>query len=261
MGSDLSEVVLVEQAGAVCRITLNRPDKLNALNDGIFEALAGALGEAEADVGCRAILLAGTGRGFCAGQDLTDALPDDLGRALETRYNPLVRQLRSLPKPVVCSVQGVAAGAGMNLALACDIVVAGRTARFSEAFVRIGLVPDAGGTWFLPRLAGEARARGLAMLGEPITGEQAAAWGLIWTAVEDGSELAEAERIADQLAALPTRAIGLMKRGFAAATVNSLDAQLALECILQREAGRSADFQEGVAAFREKRAPHFSGTP
>ncbi len=186
-------------------------------------------------------------------------LPADLGEALERRYNPLVRRLRGLPLPVVCAVQGVAAGAGMNLALACDLVIAGRTARFTEAFVRIGLVPDAGGTWFLPRLVGDARARGLAMLGEPITGEQAAAWGLIWAAVEDGQEAAEGERLALQLAGLPTQAIALMKRALGAAAGNTLEQQLDVERDVQREAGATPDFGEGVAAFREKRAPRFTG--
>jgi len=255
----MDEAVLVERVGSVHQLTLNRPDKINALNEAVFEALAAGLDGAEADEGCRAILLMGAGRGFCSGQDLTAGIPDDLGAALERWYNPLVRRLRGLPLPVVCAVQGVAAGAGMNLALACDLVVAGRTARFTQAFVRIGLVPDAGGTWFLPRLAGDARARGLAMLGEAITGEQAAAWGLIWEAVEDGQEAAEGERLAAQLAGLPTQAIALMKRGFNAAAANTLEQQLEMECQLQREAGVTPDFEEGVAAFREKRGPNFTG--
>jgi len=255
----MDEPVLVERGGGVHRLTLNRPDKINALNDAVFDALAAALDGAEADEGCRAVLLMGAGRGFCSGQDLTAGVPADLGEALERRYNPLVRRLRGLPLPVVCAVHGVAAGAGMNLALACDLVVAGRTARFTEAFVRIGLVPDAGGTWFLPRLAGDARARGLAMLGEAITGEQAAAWGLIWAAVEDGQEAAEGERLALQLAGLPTQAIALMKRAFGAAAGNTLDQQLDVERDAQREAGATPDFGEGVAAFREKRAPRFTG--
>jgi 2-(1,2-epoxy-1,2-dihydrophenyl)acetyl-CoA isomerase len=255
----MDEPVLAERAGSVHRLTLNRPDKINALNDAVFGALAAALDAAEADAACRAVLLMGAGRGFCSGQDLTEGVPDDLGAALERRYNPLVRRIRGLPLPVVCAVHGVAAGAGMNLALACDLVVAGRTARFAEAFVRIGLVPDAGGTWLLPRLAGDARARGLAMLGETITGEQAAAWGLIWAAVEDGQEAAEGERLAAQLAGMPTQAIALMKRAFSAAAGNTLEQQLNLERDLQREAGSTPDFQEGVAAFREKRAARFTG--
>lgn len=258
----MDESVLVERAGGVHRLTLNRPDKINALNDGVFEALGAALDAAQADEACRAILLMGAGRGFCSGADLTGGLPGrDLGAALERSYNPLVRRLRGLPLPVVCAVHGVAAGAGMNLALACDIVVAGRTARFTEAFVRIGLVPDAGGTWFLPRLAGDARARGLAMLGDEITGEQAAAWGLIWGAVEDGEEAAEGERLARRLAELPTQAIALMKRAFTEAGARTLDAQLDVERDLQREAGATPDFQEGVAAFREKRPARFTGRP
>lgn len=255
----MDEPVQVERAASVYRVTLNRPEKINALNDAVFGALRTALDAAEADAGCRAVLLRGAGRGFCSGQDLTAGVREDLGAALERQYNPLVRRLRGLRLPVVCAVHGVAAGAGMNLALACDLVVAGRTTRFTEAFVRIGLVPDAGGTWLLPRFVGEARARGLAMLGEAITGEQTAAWGLIWTAVEDGQEVAEGERLAAQLAGLPTQAIALMKRGFAAAAGNTLDQQLALECDLRREAGATPDFREGVAAFRDKRPPRFTG--
>ncbi len=259
----MEEPVLVERAGGVHRFTLNRPDKINALNDDVFAALGAALDAAEADEGCRAILLMGAGRGFCSGADLTGRLgfSDDLGAALERSYNPLVRRLRSLPLPVVCAVHGVAAGAGLNLALACDIVVAGRTAKLSQAFVRIGLVPDAGGTWFLPRLVGDARARGLGMLGEPILGEQAAEWGLIWAAVEDGQEAAEGERLARQLAELPTQAIALMKRAFLTAPAATLDAQLDLERDIQRAAGRTPDFREGVAAFREKRPARFTGRP
>ena len=259
----MEEPVLVERAGGVHRFTLNRPDKINALNDAVFEALGGALDAAEADDGCRAILLMGAGRGFCSGADLTGdvGFSDDLGAAIERNYNPLVRRLRGLPLPVVCAVHGVAAGAGLNLALACDIVIAGRTAKLSQAFVRIGLVPDAGGTWFLPRLVGDARARGLGMLGEPILGEQAAEWGLIWAVVEDGQEAAEGERLARQLAELPTQAIALMKRAFLTAPAATLDAQLDLERDIQRAAGRTPDFREGVAAFREKRPARFTGRP
>jgi 2-(1,2-epoxy-1,2-dihydrophenyl)acetyl-CoA isomerase len=259
----MDEPVLVERAGGVHTLTLNRPDKINALNEAVFEGLQAALSAAEGDRECRAILLAGAGRGFCSGADLTGnaGLSDDLGAALERSYNPLVRRMRALPLPIVCAVHGVAAGAGFNLALACDIVVAGRGARLTQAFVRIGLIPDAGGTWFLPRLAGDARARGLGMLGDEITGEQAAAWGLIWAAVEDGHELAEGERIAGQLAQRPTQAIALMKQAFLAAPAATLDAQLDLERDLQRTAGRTPDFHEGVAAFREKRPARFIGRP
>ena len=257
----MEQPVIVERAGGVHRLTLNRPDKINALNDAVFEALWAALDAVEADKECRAILLSGAGRGFCSGADLTggDGLSDDLGAALDRRYNPLVRRLRNLPLPVVCAVHGVAAGAGLNLALACDLVIAGKTARLSQAFVRIGLIPDAGGTWFLPRLVGDARARALAMLGEPILGEQAAEWGLIWAAVEDGQELAEGERLAAQLAELSTQAVALMKRAFLTAPSASLDAQLDAERDLQREAGRTPDFREGVTAFREKRPARFTG--
>jgi 2-(1,2-epoxy-1,2-dihydrophenyl)acetyl-CoA isomerase len=257
----MEEPVLVERSGSVHRLTLNRPDKINALDEAVFERLAAALDAAEGDEGCRAILLTGAGRGFCSGADLTGSVgsSDDLGAELDRRYNPLVRRLRGLPLPVVCAVHGVAAGAGLNLALACDIVVAGRTARLTEAFIRIGLLPDAGGTWFLPRLVGDARARGLAMLGETITGEQAAEWGLVWSAVEDGQEIAEGERLARQLAELPTQAIALMKRALLTAPAATLDSQLDLERDLQREAGRTPDFREGTAAFREKRPARFTG--
>ena len=253
--------LLVEDRGAVRVLTLNRPDKLNALNDATFALLHRAFDAAAADEGCRAVLLRGAGRGFCAGQDLTEAPSgDDLGGALERNYNPLVRRMRALPKPVVCAVQGVAAGAGANLALACDLVLAGRDAVFVQAFVRIGLIPDAGGTWLLPRLVGDARARGLAMLGEPLTGAQAAEWGLIWRAVDDDALPGEAMALAERLAAGPTRALGLLKRALDVAGGQGLDAQLDLERDLQRQAGGTADFAEGVRAFLEKRPARFTGT-
>ena len=254
--------LLTARGGGVHTLTLNRPDRLNAVTRPLLGALMAALDAAESDPGCRAVLLHGAGRGFCAGQDLTmveDGV--DLGASLERGFNPLVRRLRSLPLPVVCAVHGVAAGAGANLALACDIVVAGVSARFIQSFVRIGLVPDAGGTWALPRLAGDARARGMAMLGEPVTGEQAAAWGLVWRAVRDDDVLAEASGIATGLAAQPTQALALMKAALNAAGGNSLDAQLDLERDAQRLAGRTPDFREGVAAFLEKRPAAFTGQP
>lgn len=254
--------LLVAQRGGMHVLTLNRPDRLNAFTFALQAALMAALAAAEADPECRAVLLHGAGRGFCAGQDLTMVEPGvDLGDTLERSFNPLVRRLRSLPLPVVCAVHGVAAGAGANLALACDIVLAGESARFIQSFVRIGLVPDAGGTWTLPRLAGAARARGMAMLGEPVTAAQAAAWGLVWRTVPDDDLLREAERLAVHLATQPTQAIALMKQALNASAGNSWDAQLDLERDLQRQAGGTPDFREGVAAFLEKRLAIFTGRP
>ncbi len=252
--------LLVVRRGGVHVLTLNRPDRLNAFTFPLQAALMSALAAAEADLECRAVLLHGAGRGFCAGQDLTMVEPGvDLGDTLERSFNPLVRRLRSLPLPVVCAVHGVAAGAGANLALACDIVLAGESARFIQSFVKIGLVPDAGGTWNLPRLAGDARARGMAMLGEPVTAAQAAAWGLVWRTLPDDDLLQEAERLAAHLATQPTQAIALIKQALNASAGNSWDAQLDLERDLQRQAGRTPDFREGVAAFLEKRPAVFTG--
>ncbi len=254
--------LLVARRGGVHVLTLNRPDRLNAFTFALQAALMSALAAAEADPDCRAVLLHGAGRGFCAGQDLTMVEPGvDLGDTLERSFNPLVRRLRSLPLPVVCAVHGVAAGAGANLALCCDIVLAGESARFMQSFVKIGLVPDAGGTWTLPRLAGDARARGMAMLGEPVTAAQAAAWGLVWRTLPDDDLLPEAERLAAHLATQPTQAIALMKQALNASAGNSWDVQLDLERDLQRQAGRTPDFREGVAAFLEKRPAIFTGRP
>ena len=228
-------------------------------------ALRAALERARDDAETRAVLLTGAGRGFCAGQDLsdrvaaTDGAPVDLGQTLERLYNPLIRLIRSIEKPVVCAVNGVAAGAGANIALACDIVLAARSARFIEAFSKIGLGPDAGGSWSLARLVGEARAKGMCMTAAPIGAEQAEAWGLIWRAVDDEALAAEATALAGSLAAGPTLGLGLTKRAIQAAATNTLDAQLDLERDLQRIAGNSADYAEGVAAFFEKRAPAFQG--
>jgi len=211
------------------------------------------------------VLLTGAGRGFCAGQDLGDRVlgegdtPPDLGATLERWYNPLVRRIRRLDRPVVCAVNGVAAGAGANIALACDIVLAARSASFIQAFARIGLVPDSGGTWLLPRLVGEARARALALLGEKVDAETAAAWGMIWRVVDDERLLEEARALADRLAAGPTRGFALIKRALLESWTNDLDAQLDLERDLQREAGRTEDYREGVRAFVEKRPPRFRG--
>ncbi len=252
--------LLTRQDGGVHLLSLNRPDRLNALTAELGAAIGAALDAAEADPACRAILLTGEGRGFCAGQDLADVSPEtDLGDTLERHLNPLIRRMRALPLPVVCAVQGVAAGAGANIALACDIVLAGATSRWIQAFVNIGLVPDAGGSYFLPRLVGDARARGMAMLGEPVSGQQAAEWGLIWRAVPDEELLAEAGRVAQKLASMPTQAILLMKQAFAQSGTHTLDQQLDVERDLQRRAGRTADYREGVAAFLAKRPAVFTG--
>jgi len=258
-------LVLFERADGVAELTLNRPERLNAFTEAMHRELAAHLDRIEADPGVRAVLLTGAGRGFCAGQDLGDRMmgegdaPPDLGDTLGRLYNPLVRRIRALDRPVVCAVNGVAAGAGANIALACDIVLAARSAVFIQAFCRIGLVPDSGGTWFLPRLVGEARARALALLGEKVSAEQAEAWGMIWRAVDDERLLDEARGLARQLASGPTRGLGSIKRALAASWANDLDAQLDLERDLQREAGRTADYREGVRAFMEKRPPRFEG--
>jgi len=257
--------ILVSRDAGVLSLTLNRPDKLNAFNPEMHRLLREALEEARDEPGVRAVLLTGSGRGFCAGQDLSernvgaDAAPIDLSVSLGSNYNPLVRRLRALPKPVVCAVNGVAAGAGANIALACDIVLAARSASFVQSFSRLGLVPDSGGTYFLPRLVGSARAMGLALLGERLSAEEAERWGLIWKAVEDERLVEEATGIAQTLAAGPTKGYGLIKQAIQASAGNSLDAQLDLERDLQREAGFSEDYREGVAAYMQKRKPQYKG--
>lgn len=256
--------ILVDKRSGYRVVTLNRPARLNAFNEAMHRALMAALEEAEADPACRALLLTGAGRGFCAGQDLSDRVKagevrPDLGRSIETFYNPLVRKLRALPFPVVAAVNGAAAGAGANIALACDIVLAARSASFLQAFARLGLVPDSGGTFFLPRLVGAARARGLALLAEPLPAEKAEAWGLIWKAVDDDRLMSEAERLAQHFATAPTFGLAQIKRALDAAESNDLDAQLDLERDLQRQAGASPDYAEGVKAFMEKRPAMFTG--
>jgi 2-(1,2-epoxy-1,2-dihydrophenyl)acetyl-CoA isomerase len=253
-----------EETGAVARVTLSRPDKLNSFNAAMHLELREALARA-ARPEIRVVVITGAGKGFCAGQDLGDrvmasgAEPADLGQAIDTYYTPLVRAIRALDKPVIAAVNGVAAGAGCNVALACDLVVAARSASFIQAFCRLGLVPDAGGTWLLPRLVGPARAAGLAMLGDKLGAEQAAAWGLIWKCVEDDAFAAEIDALTTHLAAAPTQGLALTKQALQASWSHTLDEQLDLERDLQRELGRSSDYTEGVSAFLQKRKPQFTG--
>jgi 2-(1,2-epoxy-1,2-dihydrophenyl)acetyl-CoA isomerase len=256
--------ILVERRAGYRVVTLNRPQRLNACNEEMLGALQDALAEAENDSACRALLLTGAGRGFCAGQDLADELfkageTSALGGVLEAYYNPLVRKLRALPFPVIAAVNGIAAGAGANIALACDIVLAARSASFVQAFTKVGLVPDSGGTWFLPRLVGPARARGLALPAEPLLAEKAEAWGLIWKAVDDGTLMAAAEKLCAEFAAAATIALALTKRALDESWDNDLETQLELERELQRQASLTPDYAEGVRAFMEKRKPVFSG--
>ena len=259
------QTVSIEHGEGFVVLSLNRPDKLNAFNDEMHRALRAALEAAAADPDCRAVLLTGSGRAFCAGQDLGQRDPSkadepyDLGVTLETFYNPLVRLIRAMEKPIVCAVNGVAAGAGANVALACDIVLAAKSARFIQAFCKIGLVPDSGGTWSLTRLVGEARAKALTLTGMPLSAEQAADWGMIWKAVDDEALMDEARALIAGFAKGPTVGLGLTKQAIQAAGTNSLDQQLDLERDLQREAGRTPDYAEGVAAFLGKRPPNFTG--
>ena len=253
------ESILFSSEAGIARITLNRPDRLNSFNDAMHAEVRDALAHVRAEPSSRVLLLTGAGRGFCAGQDLADravapgADPVDLGASIERNYKPLILALRSLPLPVVCAVNGVAAGAGANIALACDVVVAARSAKFVQSFSRLGLVPDSGGTYFLPRLIGTARAMGLALFAEPLSAEDAERWGLIWKVFDDDRLMTEATAIARRLASGPTKGYGLIKRAIYASAHNSLDAQLDLERDLQRDAGFSEDYRKGVAEFLQKK--------
>lgn len=259
-----TDLVMVDIREGYRVLTLNRPDRLNSFTAAMQTALMAALVASEADKTCRALILTGAGRGFCAGQDLSDGVftpgeTPDLSVTIEKFYNPLVRKLRSLPMPVICAVNGVAAGAGANVSFACDIVIAARSAKFIQAFAKLGLVPDAGGTWILPRLVGSARARALALLADPVPAEQAEAWGMIWKAVDDAGLMTEAHRLAAHFATQPTTGLALIKQALDASETNNLDQQLDLERDLQGQSGRTPDYLEGVTAFLDRRAPRFIG--
>ena len=255
------ETIEFKVESGVARLTLNRPDRLNSFTVQMHEEVADALSQLD---DARVLVLTGAGRGFCAGQDLADraVAPGeavDLGASVEKRYNPLVRRLTSLPMPVIARVNGVAAGAGANIALACDIVIAAKSAKFIQSFANIGLIPDSGGTWVLPRLVGQARALGLALTAEPLPAEKAAEWGLIWKAVEDEALDAEVDALAARFSSAPTRGLARIKAMIRQSWEHSLGEELVLQRDAMRELGFSDDYREGVAAFMEKRAPRFTG--
>ncbi|WBM72654.1 2-(1,2-epoxy-1,2-dihydrophenyl)acetyl-CoA isomerase PaaG [Buttiauxella sp. WJP83] len=257
--------ILSDVQNGVMTLTLNRPERLNSFNDEMHRQLAEVLTQAERDDSIRCLLITGAGRGFCAGQDLNDrnvdptAAAPDLGASVENFYNPLVKRLAKLPKPVIAAVNGVAAGAGATLALGCDMVIAARSANFVMSFSKLGLVPDCGGTWYLPRLAGRARAMGLALMGDKLSAQQALDWGMIWQVVDDESLNDTAQQLATHFASQPTFGLGLVKQALYASETNSLNEQLDLERDYQRLAGRSEDYREGVSAFLTKRPPVFKG--
>ena len=258
--------ILFEIAGGVARLTLNRPDKLNSFTGAMHVELRDALDTIQTDKSIRALVITGAGRAFCAGQDLADpdmavvgaAMPD-VGNVVEQNYKPLILRLQNLRVPTVAMVNGVAAGAGASLALACDLVIAGKSASFLQAFSKIGLIPDTGGTWFLPQRVGMARAMGLAMLADKLPAEKAAEWGLIWQVVEDAELVATVDKLGAQLAGMPTKALVRTRQAMHAAPTHTLEQQLSMEGGFMRELGWSPDFAEGVAAFMEKRAPRFTG--
>jgi 2-(1,2-epoxy-1,2-dihydrophenyl)acetyl-CoA isomerase len=249
----------------IARLTLNRPERLNSFSNEMHEEVRAALARVKEDSSCRVLVLTGAGRGFCAGQDLSERAvapgsgAADLGESIEQRYKPLVLTLRNLPLPVIAAVNGVAAGAGANIAFACDLVIATRAASFIQSFAKVGLLPDCGGTWFLPRLVGQARAIGMTFLGDKLAAEEAAQWGLIWRCVADEEFPAAVSELAKRLAAAPTRALARTKEAIYSSAARTLAAQLDIERDFQRELGYSRDYAEGVAAFMQKRTPQFTG--
>jgi len=257
------ETILFERDGPIARIMLNRPDRLNSFNAQMHQEMADVLREQLEE--SRVIVLTGAGRGFCAGQDLNDRAvasddhPVDLGMTVETSWNPLVRALTNMPQPVIARVNGVAAGAGANVALACDIVVAARSARFIQSFSAIGLIPDSGGTWVLPRLVGQARALALALTGEPLSAEKAEEWGMIWKCVDDEALDSEVDGIAHKLASLPPLGLAAIKKMMRETWAHTLEQELNHQRDAMRRLGFSQDYREGVAAFLEKREPNFVG--
>ncbi len=257
--------ILVEQKNAICVITLNRPDKLNSFNTEMHRELAAELNRVAADPHCRVVVITGAGRAFCAGQDLSEKKfnpndAPDVGKSLDEYYNPLVKRLRGLSIPVITAVNGVAAGAGANIALTGDIVVAAKSARFIQAFSRIGLIPDAGGTYILTHKLGEMRAKAVSMLATPISAKRAKKWGLVWQVFDDDTFMDDVMALATQMSQQATVALGLTKQAIHAVSSNSYDQQLDLERRLQGEAGRTDDYREGVTAFKEKRDARFTGS-
>ncbi|HIE0669361.1 TPA: 2-(1,2-epoxy-1,2-dihydrophenyl)acetyl-CoA isomerase PaaG [Acinetobacter nosocomialis] len=257
--------IIAEEKNGVGYLTFNRPKALNSFNVDMHREVAEVLNLWTKNPDVRCVVISGEGRGFCAGQDLGDRVVDpnaeapDLGYSIETYYNPLIKTIVNMPKPVICAVNGVAAGAGANIALACDLVIAAKSANFVQAFCRLGLVPDSAGTWFLPRAVGHTRAMGLALLGDKLPAETAKEWGMIWDVVEDAELKTKVTELAERLAKQPTFGLSLIKKAIHQSSNNTFDEQMLLERDLQRIAGRSEDYREGVQAFMNKREPNFKG--
>jgi len=257
--------IIAEEKNGVGYLTFNRPKALNSFNVDMHREVAEVLNLWTKNPDVRCVVISGEGRGFCAGQDLGDRVVDpnaeapDLGYSIETYYNPLIKTIVNMPKPVICAVNGVAAGAGANIALACDLVIAAKSANFVQAFCRLGLVPDSAATWFLPRAVGHARAMGLALLGDKLPAETAKEWGMIWDVVEDAELKTKVTELAERLAKQPTFGLSLIKKAIHQSSNNTFDEQMLLERDLQRIAGRSEDYREGVQAFMNKREPNFKG--